>query len=99
MKFDVKYNVTEKDEDGEYDVLRDTIAVIDYATKFVPATFDDPAEGGELEFHFELPDGSPDTFAEANCSAKDRETIADYITLGDHSYYASQKFRQRNGWE
>lgn len=99
MKFDVKYNVTEKDEDGEYDALRDTIAVLDYATKFVPATFDDPAEGGELEFHFELPDGSPDTFAEANCGAKDREIITDYITIDDKYYTRRKNFRERHGWE
>ena len=98
MKFDVKYNVTEKDEDGEYDALRETIAVLDYATKYVPSTFDDPAEGGDLEFHFELPNGDPDTFAEANCRAKDREIIAEYICLGD-DFIKNRNFRQRHCWE
>lgn len=98
MKFDVKYNVTEKDEDGEYDVLRETIAVLDYATKFVPATFDDPAEGGDFEYHFELPNGDTDTFAEENCSKRDREIIEEYMTLGDN-FIKNRNFRRAHGWE
>ena len=99
MEYNVKYSVTVIDADGEEgEEMRESIAVVDYATKYIAATFYDPAEGGDLEWHFELPDGSPDTFAEENCSDYDRDVIEDYMAIGD-DWFASKGFRKRHGWE
>ena len=96
MEFEVKYNVIMMGEDGEYEELLSTIARVTYASKFVAATFYDPAEGGEVEFEFRLQDGSPDTFAEANCSDADRKKIEEYLMLGE---YEQRRFRKINGWD
>lgn len=98
MKFNVKYNVTLTDDQGEYEELRSTIAVLDYASAPTAASWDDPGDPGDFEWHFENEDGSFDTFAQENCSKHDRGTIEEYMTLGD-SWVAHRNFRKCHGWD
>ena len=97
-EFRVKYNVTLRDEEGEYDQLRETIAVIDYISAPEAPSFYDPGDPGNFEYHFELPNSDPDTFAEEHCSDHDREIIVEYMTLGN-DYLTNLNFRRANGWE
>lgn len=73
---------------GEEDLEHETFANITHRSKYYPATFDDPEEGGELEFEFVKEDGSPDTFAQSICSDLERERIESYLyeAVEDRSY-------------